>query len=426
MMRSALPTTLPADAPDNIPARDEHIAPAPRISIQAFCESVETAAAIQAAGEDRRLGKAHLKIQMGGVTAATEAYRAAPTPNVIVLEFESRPEEVLSGLDALAELCDAGTRVIVIGRYNDVLLYRELVRRGVSDYLILPVGTLDIVRAVCGLFSAPDAKPVGRVIAVVGAKGGVGASTVAHNIGWAIARDLSLDSVVTDLDLPFGTAGLDYNQDPPQGIADAVFSPERIDNAFVDRLLSKCSDNLSLLAAPATLERVYDFGAEAFDAIFDSLRSSVPCIVLDVPHQWTGWTQRTLLSADDILIVAAPDLANLRNAKNLVDFLKAARANDHRPFYVLNQVGIPKRPEIKPADFAKALDDEPAAIIPFEPQIFGTAANNGQMIAEVAANHKVAEMFRQLAQILTGRSEAKKSKASLFTPLLQKLRKRQA
>jgi pilus assembly protein CpaE len=426
MIRNALQTAISETAQADIPARDEHIAPAPRISIQAFCESVETAAAVQAAGDDRRLGKAHLKIQMGGMAAASEAYRSAPTPNVIVLEFESRPEEVLAGLDALAEFCDAGTRVIVIGRHNDVVLYRELVRRGVSDYMILPVNTLDIVRSICGLFSAPDAKPVGRVIAVVGAKGGVGASTVSHNIGWAIARDLALDSVVTDLDLAFGTAGLDYNQDPPQGIADAVFSPERIDTAFVDRLLSKCSENLSLLAAPATLERVYDFGAEAFDSIFDSLRSSVPCIVLDVPHQWTGWTQRTLLSADDILIVASPDLANLRNAKNLFDFLKAARANDHHPYYILNQVGIPKRPEIKPSDFAKALDDEPAAIIPFDPQIFGTAANNGQMIAEVSANHKIAETFRQLAQIVTGRSEAKKTKAGLFTPLLQKLRKSQS
>jgi pilus assembly protein CpaE len=425
MTRSALQTKLADSAPDNASAHDEHIAPAPRISIQAFCEAVDTAAAVQAAGEDRRLVKAHLKIQMGGIAAATEAYRSSPTPNVIVIEFESRPEEVLAGLDSLAELCDAGTRVVVIGRHNDVLLYRELVRRGVSDYLIQPVNTLDVVRAVCGLFSAPDAKPVGRVIAVIGAKGGVGASTVAHNIGWAAARDLALESVVTDLDLPFGTAGLDYNQDPPQGIADAVFSPERIDTAFVDRLLSKCSDNLSLLAAPATLDRVYDFGAEAFDAILDSLRASVPCIVLDMPHQWAGWTQRMLLSADDILIVAAPDLANLRNAKNLVDFLKAARANDRRPFYVLNQVGVPKRPEIKPSDFAKALDGEPLAIIPFEPQIFGTAANNGQMIAEVATSHKTAETFRQLAQILTGRSETKKSKASLFTPLLQKLRKRQ-
>ena len=282
----------------------EHIAPAPRVSVQAFCETVETAAAIQAAGEDRRLGKAHLKIQMGGAAAALEAYSTAPTPNVIMIETEGRGSDILDSLDSLAEVCDAGTRVVVVGRMNDVTLYRELVRRGVSDYLIAPVGTLDVVRSICGLFSQPDAKPVGRVIAVVGAKGGVGASTIAHNIAWAIARDLSLDTVVTDLDLGFGTAGLDYNQDPPQGIADAVFSPDRVDTSFVDRLLSKCTDHLSLLAAPATLDRVYDFGAEAFDSILDSLRATVPCIVLDVPHQWAGWTKHTLVGADDILIVA--------------------------------------------------------------------------------------------------------------------------
>ena len=401
----------------------EHIAPAPRISIQAFCETVETSGAARTAGEDRRLAKAHLKIQMGGAAAAVEAYRTAPTPNVIVLETENQRNDILTALDSLAEVCDAGTRVVVIGRVNDVVLYRELVRRGVSDYLIAPVTPIDIVRSLCGLFSSPDAKPVGRIIAVVGAKGGVGASTVAHNIGWAIARDLMLDSVVTDLDLAFGTAGLDYNQDPPQGVADAVFSPERVDNAFVDRLLSKCSDHLSVLAAPATLDRVYDFGSEAFDAIFDALRSSVPCIVLDVPHQWTGWTQRALVAADDVLIVAAPDLANLRNAKNLVDHLRAARPNDRRPFYCLNQVNVPKRPEIKPADFAKAVDDQPIAVIPFEPAVFGTAANNGQMIAEVSAGHQTAETFRRLAQILTGRPEQKKSRGGLLKPLLGKLRR---
>jgi pilus assembly protein CpaE len=415
-----------AAAPAEIAAAEEHIAPAPRVSVQAFCETVETAAAVQAAGEDRRLGKAHVKIQMGGMTAAIEAYRNSATPNVIVIEAEHRAEDILGGLDQLAEVCDAGTRVIVIGRVNDVTLYRELTRRGVSDYLIAPVGTIDVVRSICGLYSAPDAKPVGRIVAVVGAKGGVGASTIAHNIAYSIGRDLSVDSVVADLDLAFGTAGLDYNQDPPQGIADAVFSPDRIDTGFVDRLLSKCTDHLSLLAAPATLDRVYDFGADAFDSILDTLRSSIPCTVLDVPHQWAGWTKRLLVSADDILVVAAPDLANLRNAKNLVDLLRAARPNDHRPFYCLNQVGVPKRPEITPADFAKALEDQPLASIPFEPQIFGTAANNGQMIAEVSSGHKTAEMLRQLAQVLTGRSEAKRKSSSLLTPLLAKLMKRSA
>lgn len=424
MIRTSLQTIAPEPAPAEAAPRDEHIAPAPRVSIQAFCETVETAAAIQSAGEDRRLGKAHVKIQMGGVTAAIEAYRGSPTPNVIMLESDGRGDGILTGLDALAEFCDAGTRVMVIGRTNDVTLYRELVRRGVSDYMLSPVGTIDVVRSICGLFSAPDAKPVGRILAVVGAKGGVGASTVAHNIAWSVARDLALDSVITDLDLAFGTAGLDYNQDPPQGIADAVFSPDRIDTAFVDRLLSKCTDHLSLLAAPATLERAYDFGAEAFDSIFDALRATMPCIVLDVPHQWNAWTQRTLVNADDILIVAAPDLANLRNAKNLFDYLRTARVNDHRPSYCLNQVGVAKRPEIKPADFAKALEDQPVAIIPFEPQIFGAAANNGQMIAEVSSGHRTAETFRQLAQMLTGRSEVKKTKGGLLTPLLGKLMKK--
>jgi pilus assembly protein CpaE len=406
--------------------RDEHIAPAPRVSVQAFCDTVESAAAIQGAGEDRRMAKAHMRIQMGGLTAAIEAYRSSPTPNVIILESESRGEDVLAGLDELAHVCDAATRVIIIGRMNDVTLYRELVRRGVSDYLIMPVDTLQIVRAVCGLFSAPDAKPVGRIIAVTGAKGGVGASTVAHNIAFAIARDLKLDAVVTDLDLAFGTAGLDFNQDPPQGIAEAVFSPDRIDNAFIDRLLAKCTDHLSLLAAPATLERVYDFGADAFDSIFESLRATVPCVVLDVPHQWTGWTKQTLVSADDILIVAAPDLANLRNTKNIYDFLKSARPNDQRPLYCLNQVGVPKRPEIKAADFAKALDDQPVAVIPFEPQVFGAAANNGQMIAEVSAGHRTAEMFLQLAQQLSGRSEPKKPRSRFIPPMIEKLLRRQA
>ena len=405
-------------------AAPEHIAPAPRISVQAFCDTVETAAVVQAAGEDRRLDKAHLKVQMGGITAALEAYSTAPTPNVIVIESGSRSNDLLAGLDSLADVCDAGTRVVVIGRHNDITLYRQLIRRGVSEYVIAPVGPIDVVRSICVLFTAPDAKPVGHIIAVIGAKGGVGASTVVHNVAWAVARDLKLDTVVADLDLGFGTAGLDYNQDPTQGIADAVFSPDRVDTGLIERLLSKCADHLSLLAAPATLDRVYDFSAEAFDGIFDALRATVPCIVLDVPHQWTGWTRRALAGADKILVVAAPDLANLRNAKNLLDLLKAARPNDRRPYYCLNQVSTPKRPEISREDFAKALDDQPIAAIPFEPQLFGTAANNGQMIAEFSSSHRTADAFRGMAHLLTGRSDDKKSPTGLLLPLIHKLLKR--
>jgi pilus assembly protein CpaE len=346
-----------------------------------------------------------------------------PTPNVIILETEGS-NDILAGLDQLATVCDAGTRVVVIGNENDVAPYRELVRRGVSDYVVGPVQTLDVVRSICGLFSASEAVAVGRTVAVVGAKGGVGASTVAHNVAWAIAHDLALDSVVIDLDLAFGTASLDYNKDPLQGIANAVFSPDRPDTAFIERLLAKCNDHLSLLAAPAALDRVYDFGADAFDAIFDTLRMTTPCIILDIPHQWSGWTRRALVGADDILIVAEPDLANLRNAKNLLSLLKAARPNDRPPLYCLSQVGMSKRPEITPREFAKAIESQPIASIPCDPRMFGTAANNGQMIAEISANHRISKMFVQIAQQLTGRGETKKPRGSLLSPIIRKLRAR--
>jgi pilus assembly protein CpaE len=412
----------PEEQPDiTLPPADDYIAPAPRVSVQAFCETVETAAAVQSAGEDRRLGKAHLTVQMGGMAAAVEAYHTVPTPNVIILETERR-SDILAGLDQLATVCDPGTRVVVIGSVNDVAPYRELVRRGVNDYVIGPVEPLDVVRSICSLFSASEAVAVGRMIAIVGAKGGVGASTIAHNVAWAIARDLALDSVVIDLDLAFGTAGLDYNQDPLQGIANAVFSPDRLDTAVMDRLLSKCTDHLSLLAAPATLERVYDFGEQAFDSIFDTLRMTTPCIVLDVPHQWSAWTKRALVGADDILIVAEPDLANLRNAKNMLNILKAARPNDREPLYCLNQVGMPKRPEIDASEFAKAIESQPIAAIPFDSRMFGTAANNGQMIAEIAAGHRSTKMLLQIARRLTGRGETKKPRGSFLSPIIEKLR----
>jgi pilus assembly protein CpaE len=381
---------------------------------------VETAEAVRSAGEDRRLAKAHVTVQMGGMAAAVEAYSKVPTPNVIVLETAGR-HDILAGLDQLATVCDAGTRVVVIGSPDDAAPYRELVRRGVNDYVIGPVVTLDVVRSICSLFSASEAVAVGRMIAVVGAKGGVGASTVAHNVAWAIARDLALDSVVIDLDLAFGTAGLDYNQDPLQGIANAVFSPDRLDTSFVERLLAKCTDRLSLLAAPASLDRVYDLGAEAFDSIFDTMRMTTPCIVLDVPHQWSGWTKRVLVGADDILVVAEPDLANLRNTKNMLTVLKAARPNDRPPLYCLNQTRMPKRPEIDARGFTKTIETPPIATIPFDSRLFGTAANNGQMIAELAPRHRTTQTFRQIAQRLTGRGETKRRR-SLLSPVLKMLR----
>jgi pilus assembly protein CpaE len=408
------------------PPSVQQINPVPRISIQAFCETQDVAAIIQAAIADRRMNKAHVKLHMGGAPAAVEAYRSAPTPNLIVLEATHDRDALVGYLDELSQFCDAGTKVIICGKVNDIVLYRQLMLRGVSEYLVAPFGVMEFVQAVSNLYTAPGASPVGRVVAIIGAKGGVGSSTIAHNVAWSIASGLDTSTIIADLDLGFGTAGLDYNQDPPQGIAEAVFAPDRVDANLVDRLLSKCSDNLSLLAAPATLDRLYDFPETAFDSIIDVVRASTPCIILDLPHAWTAWTRRMLIGADEVMIVAAPDLANLRNAKNILDNIRSARPNDHQPKLILNGVGLLKRPEISVADFTKTVELEPIAVIPHDAKLFGAAANNGQMIAEIDAKSKVAEMFGDLARVITGKAELRKAKRGLFDPLMFKLGRKKA
>jgi pilus assembly protein CpaE len=411
-----------SDAHEN----DRVIAPVPRVTIHGFCETQSVADALAVAALDRRLQRAQVTTVMGGAAAAVATFLQQPTPNVIVLESGANPSTLLVHLDSLAEVCDAGTKVLVIGHVNDVLLYRELTRRGVSEYLIAPVGALDLIQAFSDLFHAPGTNPIGRTIAVVGAKGGVGASTVAHNLAWTLARKLSTATVIVDLDIAFGTAGLDFNQDPSQGVADAVFAPERLDSNMLDRLISKCSENLSLLAASAMLDRPVDLTETAVDQLLDILRTSTPNVVLDMPHTWTGWARRTLVSADDIVLVAAPDLASLRNTKNLVDVLRNARTNDRKPRIVLNLSGMPKRPEIPPAEFAKALEMELAATVPFDAQLFGTAANNGQMLGELQPGGKFEDLFVSLATSITGRSDAKRRRASVLEPIIAKFTRRKA
>ena len=144
------------------------------------------------------MAKTHVKQNMGGAAAAVEAYRSAPTPNVVVLEATANRDHLIEQLEELSNFCDAGTKGIVLGRVNDIVLYRDLMARGVSEYLVAPFTAVEFVQAVSNLFRAPGAKPLGRVVAVIGAKGGVGASTVAHNLSWALAGDLESPTIVAD------------------------------------------------------------------------------------------------------------------------------------------------------------------------------------------------------------------------------------
>ena len=353
---------------DSTHSGDLLIAPVPRITIQAFCETPDVAASIQAAADDRRMHKAHVKVQMGGAPAAVEAYRQAPTPNVIVLELigdrasaARHPRFALGGLRRRHQGRGHRTRQ----RRRPLPRARAPRHQRVPHRAGRRCSTSSRRSRTCSAHRAPSRSGApSRSSAPRAASARRPSRTISPGRWRASSRS---DRVVADLDIAFGTAGLDFNQDPPQGIAEAIFAPERLDANLVDRLLSKC-------------ERQSQPSRRAGDARPHLPTSSRPrstacsifcaprcrCIILDVPHLWTAWVRRTLIGADEIAIVAAPDLASLRNTKNLFDSLRQARPNDRKPKIVLNQVGLPKRPEISRGRFRQGARDRDLPSMPFD------------------------------------------------------------
>jgi pilus assembly protein CpaE len=391
----------------------------PAIAAMAFCESERTVSLMEAVARDRRMSQAILQTQQGGLDAAIAYLQENQTPNLLILESSAPNATMIAQIDELASHCDEGVQVMVIGNTNDIGLYRQLMSRGVSEYLVPPVAPVQIVRSISQLFADPDAPFVGKSISVIGAKGGVGASTLAHNLAWALSESAGVNTALIDLDLSFGTTALDFNHENQQTIADALLAPERVDDVVVSKLLAKVTDRLSLFTAPATVSQIMDIPASSYTSIIDTVRRVMPYVVLDMPHAWNEWTYATLLGSDEVILVCQPDLASLRNGKNIIDELKAQRPNDAPPKLVVNMMGVPKRPEIPAKDFAAAIDVEPSIVLPFDPQLFGTASNNGQMISETDASAEASMAVDQLAGALTGRAVVQQQK-SLLKKLLGK------
>lgn len=391
---------LPSAAPTG---PDSGIGRIPSITAHAFCETPSVAEVLEGAGGDRRMSRADLSVREGGIKAAVRLYRDTPTPNLIVVESRAAPVSLLADLEALALVCDPSTKVIVIGESNDIALYRELVKRGISEYLRTPVDPITVISAIADSFNKPGAERLGRVYAFVGAKGGVGSSSIAHNVAWMLGRRSGTDVILADMDLAFGSARLNFDVEPTGGIAAAIRDVDRLDDQMLERLMVRCDDHLRLLAAPALSETAYDFEEGAFDAIIDLMQANASHVVLDVPHLWSAWSRKTLVGADEVVITAVPDLVNLRNSKHLVEVLRKARPHDPAPKLVLNQVGMSRRPEIKPESFGEAIGLEPVISLPFDAKLFGAAANAGRMVADAPPRDKTTAAFRELAECLHGR-----------------------
>ncbi len=408
------------DAPTEYGSNDDDHRPVPRISIHAFCETPETTALLESAAVDRRLSKTHMTMHMGGLPKAVDHFQTAATPNLIIIEALDGGPSLFAQLGELAEVCDPSTKVIVLGRSNDIGLYRELMRQGISDYIVRPRSPLQIIKSIATLYVDPAAPPIGKTIAFVGARGGSGSSTLAHNVAWCAAEEMQSDTVILDLDLPFGTASLDFEQDPTSGLIEALSSPERLDDVLLDRLLQKHTERLSLFTAPNLLDRDYDIDDQAFETVIDVVRSAAPTIIVDVPHVWTGWSKRLLQSADHIVITATADLASFRNTKNLVDIISGSRPNDSPPILVINQFDA-KLSSVQPQQYEEHVGLKPSVVFGWEPQLFHTAATNAAPILQVGAKTKTAQSIRELTSFVLGRTQiaSKKSKFS-FAGLVKK------
>ncbi len=355
----------------------------PRIAIQAFCERSETASTIQATSSDWRMARTNLKVYMGGLPAAIEYYRNEATPSLILFESGMRGKELFSQLEQLAAVCDADTKVVMIGAVNDIKLYRDLMEQGLSEYLVPPFHPLTLIRSISDLYSDPEKPFIGKVVAFFGAKGGVGSSTIAHNVAWGMATKTLQETALVDLDTSWGTAGLDFNYDSSQGLEEALADYERLDDSLLDRIMIRHTEKLSILPAAASLVSTSSVSPEAYETLVNGMRGLSPMTLLDMPHVWSKWSKQILESADEIVITATPDLANLRNTKNLIEFLKAARPNDPDPLLILNKTGVPKAAEISLKDFAAAIGINPSLVLAYEPVIYTEASNDGKMLNDI-------------------------------------------
>ena len=355
----------------------------PQISIHAFCDRQETAHCMNETTRDWRMKRTNVKIYMGGLPSAIEFYHKENTPNLIMIESGMNGPELFSQLEALASVCDEGTKVVMIGASNDIRLYRQLMDKGVSDYIVPPLHPLNLIRSMGELYSDPDAPFIGRAVAFFGAKGGVGSSTLAHNIAWCLSENLKQETALVDLDSSWGTTGLDFAYDSSSGLEEALAEPDRLDETLLDRIMIRHTQKLSILPTSGSLHSKPVVSSAAYEAVVNGVRGIVPLSILDMPHYWAEWTTNILSTVDDIVITATPDLANLRNTKNLIDFLKSQRPNDADPIFILNKTGMSKLNEISVKDFAAAVGLEPSLVIGFDPDCFFEVSNEGKMLTDV-------------------------------------------
>jgi pilus assembly protein CpaE len=357
-----------------------------------------------------QLGWADVVVKAGGLAKAGKALDGGKSPAVLLVDLadDAEPDAALGDL---VKRCGPATRVIAIGTVNDVTLFRRLAARGVADYLLKPVSSEILCdalrRAGRAEGEAPDGKRRARVHAVIGARGGVGASTLTLSLAWLLSQEHKLPTALIDLDLHFGNLALSLDLEPGRGLRQALEHPERTDSLLLASAMVKGDERLPILAAEESLEDVLRFEPEGATALLDALAQDYEFLMVDLPRTLDAATRQVLTAADTTIIVTDLSLAALRDAFRLSGLVKAAGGPN--PIMVASQVGALHRGEIGRAEFERGLGMPLDFLVPFDAKAARAMAVGGKALPAVDAAGKAATELRRLAARIAGKEVTAKA-----------------
>ncbi len=350
------------------------------------------------------------KCNKGGLRNAVQSLSVSASPNILMVDL-SESGDPLNDINALAEVCEPGTVVIAIGQVNDVRLYRDLLASGIHDYLLKPLSASqvrDSLNQAQAVFTAPkpgEAEAVKRHIstAVVGTRGGVGASTLATSLAWLFSQEHQLPTALLDLDVHFGTGALALDLEPGRGLTDAIDNPSRIDGLFIERAMIRANDNLSILSAEAPINAPLMTDGSAFVQLEEEFRQAFEMTMIDLPRNMLINFPHLLADVNLVLLETEMTLASARDTIRILSWLKTNAAHAH-PMVIANKVqsGVS---EISKADFEASIERKIDFTIPYDVKAASNAAKLGQVFVEANRSAKATSVIKQIADRIVGSSE---------------------
>jgi pilus assembly protein CpaE len=349
-------------------------------------------------------GWAPEKVNKGGLRNAVQTLSVSASPAILFVDL-SESGDPLNDINALAEVCEPGTVVIAAGQVNDVRLYRDLVASGLQDYLLKPF-TPDQLRDTFAhaqlTISGPRVNETASekphvMAAVIGVRGGVGASTLATSLAWMMGDKAGRSTALLDLDIHFGTGALSLDLEPGRGLTDAIENPSRIDGLFIERAMVRANEKLCVLSAEAPLNQPLLNDGTAFFQLQEELRNAFESTVLDLPRSMLVQHAHLVQDVHVVIVAVEFTLAATRDAIRVLSWLKA-NAPQARVLVVANRVPSGAQ-EISRKDFEQSIERSVDIVIPFEPKAAAQAAKLGQPFAKVATASKINGPLTQLVNL---------------------------